>query len=109
MSSYHETFDRKGVPPHIAYQLLIEALEEESTRSIFATQMHKTVSELARQGIDDEGNQIIKEETDQPPLPSSNPPLDHQLAQTKKQKIKQAELVVKGLSCNFFSGVGESH
>ena len=92
MSSYHETFDRKGVPPHIAYQLLIEALEEESTRSIFATQMHKTVSELARQGIDDEGNQIIKEETDQPPLPSSNPPLDHQLAQAKKQKIKQAEL-----------------
>ena len=70
MSSYHETFDRKGVPPHIAYQLLIEALREESTRSIFATQMHKTVSELARQGIDDEGNQIIKKETDQPPLPS---------------------------------------
>ena len=53
MSSYHETFDRKGVPPHIAYQLLIEALEEESTRSIFATQMHKTACELARQGIDD--------------------------------------------------------
>ena len=64
MSSFHETFDRTGVPPHIAYQLLIEALEEESTRSIFATQMHKTVSELARQGIDDEGNQIMKEETD---------------------------------------------
>ena len=92
MSSFHETFDRTGVPPHIAYQLLKKALREESRRSIFAKQMHKTVSELARQGIDDEGNQTIKEETDQPPLPSSNPPLDHQLAQAKKQKIKQAEL-----------------
>ena len=54
--------------------------------------MHKTVSKLARQGIDDEVNQIIKEETDQPPLPSSNPLLDHQLAQAKKPKSKQAEL-----------------
>ena len=92
MSSFHETFDRKDVPDHIAYQLLIETLREKSTHNIFATQMHKTVSELDRQGIDDEGIKIIKEETDQPPLPSSNPPLDHQLAQAKKQKIKQAEL-----------------
>ena len=92
MSAFHETFDRTGIPPHIAYHLLKEALREESKRNIFAKQMHKTVSELARQGIDDEGNQIIKEETEQPPLPSSNPPLDHQLAQAKKQKIKQAEL-----------------
>jgi len=90
MSTFHK-FDRSGVPPYIAYNLLKEALREESKRSIFATQMHQTESELADQRIDDEGNSIIKEETDQPPLPSSNPPLDHQLAQAKKQRAKQAE------------------
>ena len=52
MSTFHETFDKTGVPPHIAYNLLKEALREESTRSIFAKQMHKTVSELADQGIE---------------------------------------------------------
>ena len=73
MSSFHETFDRTGVPPHIAYQLLKEALREKSTHNIFATQMYKTVSELDRQGIDDEGIQIIKEETDQPTKMLSKP------------------------------------
>ena len=93
MSTFHK-FDRTGVPPHIAYNLLKEALREESKRSIFATRMDYTVTELATQLIDDEGNSIIKEETEQPPLPSSNPPIDQQLAQAKKQKVKQAELEV---------------
>ena len=69
MSSFHETFDRKDVPDHIAYQLLIEALREKSTSNTFAIHMDKTVSELDRQGIDDEGIRIIKEETDQPAAP----------------------------------------
>ena len=66
MSTFHK-FDRAGVPPYIAYNLLKEALREESKRNIFATQMHQTESDLADQRIDDEGNSIIKEETDRPP------------------------------------------
>ena len=67
MSTFHQLFDTTGVPPHIAYNLLKEALREESKRSIFATRMDYTVTELATQLIDDEGNSIIKEETEQPP------------------------------------------
>ena len=101
MSTFHK-FDRSGVPPHIAYNLLKEALREESKRSIFATRMDYTVTELANQLIDDEGNSIIKEETEQPPLPSSNPPIDQQLAQAKKQKVKQAELEVGLQNIGYF-------
>ena len=93
MSTFHN-FDRTGVPPHIAYNLLKEALREESKRSIFATRMDYTVTELATQLIDDEGNSILKEETEQHPLPSSKPPIDQQLAQAKKQKVKQSKLEV---------------
>jgi hypothetical protein len=39
MSTFHEMFDKTGVPPHIAHNLLKEALREESKRSVFATRM----------------------------------------------------------------------
>ena len=63
MSTIHQMFDRTGVPLHIAYNLLKKALREESHDSIFATRMDYTVTELAAQHIDNEGNSTIKEET----------------------------------------------
>jgi hypothetical protein len=54
--------------------------------------MDYSVTELAAQQIDNEGNSTIKEESEKPLPPSSDPPLDQKLDRARKKKVKQAEL-----------------